>query len=177
MTDKNFLGIPIEGDINKGDSRVKQEDPALLQAKIQELVDHPGFEAMRWTGYTPFFNDGDPCVFHIYEVYFRFVGMTPRTEDELDGYEEEDGFYTATAGGYIPEDNPGRAIFGVPNGWRLTDGWKVEPTDKGLIKLAYETSKMITSGAHYHFLLDSFGDHAKITLTPEKIEVEYYEHE
>lgn len=177
MTDKNFLGIPIEGSINVSSSKKQQEDPRILQAKMATLVSHPGFEAMRWRQYTPYFNDGDPCVFRIYEVYFRFVGMSPITEDEEGAYEEEDGFYTVNNGRYTEADSPEQRVLGVSKSYSLGDGWDREPEDLPLIELASEVASMITRGAHWDFLYSTFGDHAVVTVYSDKILVDEYDHD
>lgn len=56
----------------------------------QFLKDHPELESVRWTQYTPYFNDGDTCKFGIHELYFR-----PSDEDEqaaLDDSDYGDGY-------------------------------------------------------------------------------------
>ncbi len=37
----------------------------------------PGMTAVEWAQYTPYFNDGDPCIFRLNDPYFRFVDMDP----------------------------------------------------------------------------------------------------
>jgi len=48
-----------------------------LAKKISEMIsgfflDREKVEAVRWTQYTPYFNDGDPCVFHVYNITVQF---------------------------------------------------------------------------------------------------------
>src|SRR5262245_8220752 len=60
----------------------------LLWREFQDLfLKWPEAEAIRWTQYTPYFNDGDPCV-------FRFNGDTTiklgdRTINNEDGFFED----------------------------------------------------------------------------------------
>ena len=56
---------------------------------------HPQCVALRWAQYTPFFNDGDPCVFHLHEVEYKLVGDEEflcewDREDHEDDHDVED---------------------------------------------------------------------------------------
>lgn len=62
------------------------EDAIKLECK-KFFDDHPEILAIRWTQYTPTFNDGDPCVFSVSEPMFKFRNE----EDDEDEY-LEDGF-------------------------------------------------------------------------------------
>ncbi len=47
--------------------------------------------AVRWTQYSPHFNDGDPCTFGVYDPYFDVEGV----DDDSEGwYGDGDGFYS-----------------------------------------------------------------------------------
>lgn len=39
-----------------------------------------------WTQYTPYFNDGDPCVFRIREPRLKFIDTPDNAGDDSDGY-------------------------------------------------------------------------------------------
>ena len=61
---------------------------------------HPQVNTIHWTQYTPYFNDGDECVFSVYDIYFdRYVygqeiqnGDDETTEYEMDRYgDDNDG--------------------------------------------------------------------------------------
>lgn len=49
----------------------------------------PEAEAFRWSQYTPYFNDGDPCVFRVNQPY---VKIGDEGGDSDDGYREEYDF-------------------------------------------------------------------------------------
>ena len=51
----------------------------------------PEAEAFRWTQYTPYFNDGDPCVFRVNSPYVK-IGEEGGDDDEgyLEKYDFED---------------------------------------------------------------------------------------
>lgn len=150
----DFLGVPIEGEISHYSSKKipTQSDPQVLLDKLQALFDHPLVEAVKWRQYTPYFNDGDACVFSAYGASVRLVGG----DDEAGDY--EDGFYTPWDIGYYSEtkDIPG-----------------VEEVRALLRALDDE----IESGAHDIILNEKFGDPAEVIATEGGFEVEFYEHD
>lgn len=61
------------------------------QAVIDELVKgvfeaHPEVEAIRWQQYTPYFNDGEPCVFGLNRLGFKITGTSDTAGDYEDGF-------------------------------------------------------------------------------------------
>lgn len=51
-------------------NRIKREGKQAVKEFIKEWFDaHPEYYGLKWEQYTPYFNDGDPCVFTIYGVY------------------------------------------------------------------------------------------------------------
>jgi hypothetical protein len=60
------------------------------EAAIKELLNdfltkHPEAEGIEWEQYTPYFNDGEPCVFNVYEPKV-LIG-----DEALDTYDLGDG--------------------------------------------------------------------------------------
>jgi hypothetical protein len=53
----------------------KTEGEAAVKAALREFFEaYPEVEGVRWHQYTPYFNDGDPCVFSVNEPDIRLVG-------------------------------------------------------------------------------------------------------
>lgn len=100
---------------------------------------YPNVRAIGWTQYTPYFNDGDPCVFSVNDLYVLDHTVD---EDETDIHE------------------------GVDMGWG--DGPRLYPE---IARIAE------TLQASNDLLLEMFGDHCKITVTPAGIDVDEYEHD
>lgn len=69
----NFLGIPIDGSITRGDRRVPQRPLSELEPLIRAVLEDPTMHSFGWTQYTPYFNDGEPCIFDVNEPWFRTV--------------------------------------------------------------------------------------------------------
>lgn len=71
------------------------------------LKRHKGkIEKIGWTQYTPYFNDGDACVFSVHQPGYKIVGDNM---DEDDGYDEEyyiecDMYYIKTKHPELAED-------------------------------------------------------------------------
>ena len=92
------------------------------------------WNGLKWTQYTPHFNDGDACVFGLHGVYlFKSKEDFDNAEDSLYDCEGAEECY-----GQEPE----------------------------------------TSLSEVEELLQaSFGDHAQVSVTREKIDIEEYEHD
>ena len=66
---------------------------SMMQEFFAEFfTNNPNIDEVMWLQYTPWFNDGEACVFGIHEVNYRAVG-TERKEDIGSPYEPE-GFFS-----------------------------------------------------------------------------------
>lgn len=168
MTETNFLGIPVEGEVNHNRrSRTEQKGKDELRSVLQPLLDHSAVEAVRWEQYTPYFNDGDVCEFSIRDPEFKFAGVPEGAGDYGDGF--VNALYTdeAVVVGLIGS----RDYDSATRSWVTTEG-----SDPALANAVKEFAE-IASGAFDDLLLESFGDHAQVTVTAEKITVDFYEHD
>lgn len=170
-TQQNFLGIPINGDITKGDTRVEQKPIEELQPILQAVLDDPTIVEFGWRQYTPYFNDGEPCTFSAYGVWVR----TDADRDVDDLYELElDGKHRSIGDEphvKVPVDG-----VGASNGMKWVKGPYVGP-DKARYDRCQALRHAVDGGAFEHVLLDAFGDHANITVRRDGIDVEFYDHD
>lgn len=164
-TSTNFLGIPVEGDITKSyRSKAKQISLEEFQAVLRPVIEHPLVEAVRWQQYTPYFNDGDPCEFNIYDITIKLEGDEDFAEDNWGSHPKlTDSLYVP--GGFVDEVTGRKEYFR-----------DIEPEEPELIKLVEALNKAVC-GPAYDILLDAFGDHAEVTVKKDKIEVESYDHD
>lgn len=168
MTDKkNFLGIPVEGEVYYTRTPVPQKSQEDLRVLIEPVLAHPKVEAIRWRQYTPYFNDGEPCVFDVSDVYFRLTSVPEEAGDY------EDGFVSTWDARYVPEvaEMIGTTEWDRDRG-RVHDG-------KGDIEL-YNLLRAFEEGLGSAFndvLMEAFGDHAEVTVRRNVIEIETYEHD
>lgn len=142
-------GRPITGDISYyGRDTSEQRPIEELLAALDALFELPEVLAIRWHQYTPYFNDGEPCTFSVYDPLIRLESVA---EDEGD---YEDGYLWA---------------YEIEYGDKGT-GSPVKPLLKTF-------EQALTGGSHDVELRKHFGDPAEIVATREGFAVEYYDHD
>lgn len=160
------------------DDLVKAKGEKIVRAAIKEFFEiHPEIVALRWKQYTPYFNDGDACV-------FRYCGC----EAKLATFESAapPTAYACPTHESVVTASPAKC--GKPLCGRLTealepdedsdDGWVEEYNSSFSASLkkdlkAFDDSMNECEDA----LLIAFGDHAQITATSKGIDVDSYEHD
>lgn len=73
--------------------KAKEEASALAKDHLTDEMTaifnkHPELIAVRWTQYTPYFNDGDACEFSVHEPQFKFTVAGCEDIGEEDDFEE-----------------------------------------------------------------------------------------
>lgn len=173
---RNFLGIPIEGDVYQSRSNSRQRPVEELQPLLRAVLDDPTVYDFGWRQYTPYFNDGDTCEFGIHGMWLRTVEdaerFTANDEDEndFDVWEYEIGSGHPSLGReYSRWDH------------EVTQGRRLEGEYEGPDKARYERccalSRAIEGGEFKNVLYNLFGDHASITFRKDKIVVDEYSHD
>ncbi len=73
------------------EDKIKNEGAAIMKAAFEAFfAAHPTVLGVRWRQYTPFFNDGDECVFGVH-AYYDGIGLRFEGEDECTSvYDRED---------------------------------------------------------------------------------------
>lgn len=152
-----FLGVPVNGEITYYAKRtVEQHDPRILLNMLDELVALPHVEAVRWEQYTPYFNDGEACVFNVYYVAVRL--------DVSDGEFLHDMDLRTLGEGASWKERFDNAVYEY-EGVDTTDIYSM------LVALNDEVDH------HDQILLEKFGDPAQVTYDGEAFNVEFYEHD
>ncbi|MBB3752417.1 hypothetical protein FHT44_004929 [Mycolicibacterium sp. BK634] len=156
MSTKTVCGRPVTGTVDYPYRRKKVEQGSIEEfvAVLDRLFEHPQVEAVRWSQFTPSFNDGDPCVFSLGEFYVKL------TDGDEEGGENEDGFY----GEYDINEHFSTedASYDSDNNHPIA-----EILDK---ELGWQTAERFDD-----VLESAFGDPAEITATREGFHVEFYE--
>lgn len=148
-------------------NKVKQDlvdklKPSFKDMFIPFLEKYPEIKRLSWTQYTPYFNDGEPCVFSVGDL-FGFLDI----EDECD-YEGSLPIYDW----YFNEEkdyqkkfmDQMREMFGsVEKVKELSNDFK--SLQKAFNKIPEDIMEQI------------FGDHAKIIVTKDGLDVEEYDHD
>lgn len=136
----------------------KEIEESLQEALQDFLSKNPVIKEIRWTQYTPYFNDGEPCVFGIRDIYFSTV---KRSEDDLD---EGDDFWE------------GDKVFFV---YASYERYKEELDALGVTKETFEACQQLES-LLYNLedpLENLFGDHVEVIVTSKGVEVDDYDHD
>lgn len=72
---------------------IKESGQEMLKKEFQDFFTaNPTIEAVGWTQYTPYFNDGDACVFSIHCVYARVKGQSEIPLADTNMSEETEGW-------------------------------------------------------------------------------------
>jgi hypothetical protein len=116
---------------------------------------NPGINALRWTQYTPYFNDGDACVFSVGDVYF--TNAKGNQLDDISGWGEYEGDDADIWSDSYPKYLTGKL------------GVNVESCEF--------ISSMINSSEMEDIMEMMFGDHVCVTVTRVGIDVTDYDHD
>jgi hypothetical protein len=168
----NFLGIPIEGDIDNGYSRRKVQRPREeFEPFVKAVLDEPFIVAFGWRQYTPYFNDGDPCIFGATEVWAR---TEPTDGSAVDEDEDEDSERWD-----VDFEHPtlGHLNYSWNNHERICDGYEGPEGGEERLRKCLALSSVVQGGEFDDVLLELFGDHAQVTVTRTGITVDTYEHD
>ena len=74
----------IEADMNAARAKMMADGREAIKEAFNEIFEQfPNLEAVRWTQYTPYFNDGDACEFGVHEFSAKLSNIT-NVRDEYD---------------------------------------------------------------------------------------------
>jgi hypothetical protein len=151
------LGRTVSGEITRNEKRNRkpQRPGEELLPLLDSVLAVPNVHSVRWTQYTPYFNDGDACIFGVNEIRVRLSDSNPNAGDEEDGYLGEWDMKDYSSGYKQP----------VP----------VKPEFEDLYPAFMALEDQME--CFEDFVRESFGDHAEVTATTTGFEVEFYEHD
>jgi hypothetical protein len=124
------------------------------------FVKHPKLESFGWNQYTPYFNDGDTCIFSANTDYIKV------NDEYVDDAEWSSETNVTSWGIYNRETKTYEGRVEVPN----------EKYDKELDLATFEIRSFLANFDD-DFYLRRFGDHTEVTVTNEGIEVDDYDHD
>lgn len=136
--------------------KFQEASQSLVKEGVKGFFEmNPGVTAIKWAQYTPYFNDGDECVFNAYDVIF-----TNAAGDDLDE--------VSTWGEYEGENESVWCESWVDN-LRGKEGVDADSCEA--------FADLIGSADMREVLLEMFGDHVAVTVTREGIDVDDYDHD
>lgn len=128
---------------------IKELRPTFKELFVPFLEKWEQVKFFRWTQFTPYFNDGEPCVFHVHDLY----GYTGHEEEELDDE-------------------------GSLRGWRDPERLENQFGDKAAeVCSEFKVLAKEFGDIPEDILKELFGDHARVTVTRDGIDVEEYSHD
>ena len=154
--------------------------------EFQELLDSTfaqGVTALTWHQYTPYFNDGDACVFrvsgedefltvpYVHEEHYELVGAWGECEEPWQST------YSSTE--VAPEGEPLRAIvdeLGTIKVVYVLADQSITQIHKP-VAAAKNFFKEINSKVYNNVLLENFGDPTYIVAVPGKFYLETFDHD
>ena len=134
---------------------VREEGEGILKKFVSEFfTSHPEIKRLGWTQYTPYFNDGEPCIFRVGEVCFDIPALNQYADYPAEDDEDD----------YINVHN-----------W--VDSWSIgyHAPKEGLTEDTKFFSEAIDSMGDILEII--FGDHTQVVVYPDHFEVTEYEHD
>lgn len=149
--------------------KFQEQAQEMFKGITKEFFDkNPGIQAIIWTQYTPYFNDGEPCEFRVGDPTFT---NSPNGED------------VSPWGEYEGEDE---SVWACENiAYVLNSDREYYKAKADLIKAAGEInvdscsafSRILCSSEMEDVFLSMFGDHAKVVATRDGFDVDDYVHD
>ena len=133
---------------------VLQEKMAVLFKAFFDT--HPNVKTISWVQYTPYFNDGDECVFSVGDIYYHTVEW----EDVEDKWGEGEGVIQAR----VWDDNARRYV----NNPELSEA---------LANDMRQFSNILNSEANEAVMLAMFENHVWVRAHRDGFEIEEYSHD
>lgn len=171
---------------------LKKAHMAELQGEFNEIIklffeECPKVQAVVWSQYTPYFNDGDECIFRVNDPHFVVEGFDPENLEDPYAYDDDEAYstlkvpfrsnwdediendrnhlknrpYDKWVQGYYP-----KCIAAIEEAKSNFPGYDVKI--KAFADLLNENEDM---------LREVYGDHSAVYLTSTQVIVEEYSHE
>lgn len=177
---RNFLGIPISGTVCTGDVPAEQYPCEDFEKIVSAVLANQFITEFGWSQYTPYFNDGAPCVFSAHGVWVR----TQRDEAAIAAWLEREAKDSWGAKEYDETDREHLGLDGdhPTLGWSYwADGYGSEKIYVGQHQVARDLADVLSQaiqGGHFdNVLLDLFGDHCEVTVRRTGITIDEYSHD
>lgn len=171
MTTTSFEQIRERSAALKAQIDAMQKEAAeQIKPLLQQFITaYPQVAGVRWTQYTPYFNDGDPCTFRMGGIEFAFAAPAADADPE----DEDDQGYDELGAHWVVRDGQWGYVRTWDNDSFNSMGLSVEEMSEETYKACVELER------HLNNLKDElevlFGDHCRVTVTKSGVEVSEYE--
>jgi hypothetical protein len=159
---RSFLGVPVEGDVPLGRPRPVQRPLSDLEPVLRTILADQDILAFGWIQYTPYYNDGERCEFGVNEPWFCTTADAENDEDRDDLALSihptlAPQRYDRVSRRFVPVERDAETAARHARCQALADA--------------------LATGEFDDVLLNAFGDHVHIRISPSGITVDEYEHD
>jgi hypothetical protein len=133
---------------------VEKSKNALRTAFKEFFASNPDIDQITWAQYTPYFNDGDPCIFRVNDMFFTL------DEEHVDLSEIR----------YPDDDEKCYGTFFWSAG-----GKNIDPV--AVYRKTFEDFVNQVSVLPDEIFMNSFGDHVSVIASKDGFDVQEYEHD
>lgn len=150
-------------------NKAKKELGNKVTGMLKNLINKTDLiEAVRWTQYTPYFNDGEACLFSVNDIQFKFsdklhdnghLNKSKNDDFDDDGFTDQYDFDT-------------KAFFDSKR--EVVNYKDIDALESLTDDIAYAHSVLSGLGDD---LKEILGDHVQVTVTRKGIETEEYSHD
>lgn len=150
-------------EVNKLKAELSEIIKGNFNEMAQELFDtYPELHNIGWRQYTPYFNDGESCEFSSHHKYAEING----NDEDYGESEQEDGVIDIVR-------NSSETYRDRGTNWE----YKPNPDYNPYYKEIVDTVKGFLGQFDDDDMEDLFGDHVKVNITRDGVEVEEYDHD
>lgn len=169
-------------EIEESQKKILERSKVVFKDVSQEIFEeYPSLESFSWVQYTPYFNDGDECVFGVHADSDYGIEINETSVDDYEGDgpdwetdEELGGYFLKSSGEKLGNDY--NSIKGLDwNDWehRYVYSSKKWPDLTGI----HNIISTFIGTFDEQTLKIMFGDHAKVVVYRDRVEVDEYDHE
>jgi hypothetical protein len=185
MSDKLDKILKLKSDYQK---KVREEGEVILKEMFADFfANNPDVNSLRFEAYTPYFNDGEPCVFGVNEVRVSFSSVKALKANLDDDHFIEKTYEKSKTpnrwGGYDQVEVGQRPLDKEEVKSLLEEGGDYQDGYFDSYSLKNETLKKSLSdinnllGESEDIIQMILGDHIQVTITKNSIDVDEYNHD
>jgi hypothetical protein len=144
-----------------------KESEAEARRKCQEILKNgffhifanfPEIKAISWTQYTPYFNDGEECVFSVGDFSVSLVDVSIEDGEGMSHFDDSAGWYSSWGAKYAADQGQ---------------------LERDVADRLQKATRFLRDNFSNHFLMKgTFGDHVSVIARPDgNFQVMEYDHE
>lgn len=166
---------------------IQEKGASALKELFSEFFKaHPEARSIVWTQYTPYFNDGEPCVFGVGDLELRVDDSTAVAPDayaayKAEGHDHDDtddnGCYGSFADALQNMRNDEHNREAVKRGWNKNTLRDLTPQEEQLLSDFHEIQVAFGKRVVGDIVEIAFGDHVRVAARADGFETYAYEHD